>query len=126
MTLRRMPARATVPECAAALAGKTVVTVEGVSVFAVPRGDASQGMVATDHARVEGSDVNATSELSCATVRGTEGFSAGSPEVSGSAACSLKAERGNNETRIGFRPERNVVADVFVGGDWRRRPRGSV
>jgi hypothetical protein len=54
-------------EAAAALGGKTVATVEGVTVVSVPTGDANQGMVETDDARVEGTDFNATAELPCAT-----------------------------------------------------------
>jgi hypothetical protein len=54
-------------EAAAALGGKTVATVEGVTVVSVPTGDANQGMVMTDDARVDGSDFNATAELPCAT-----------------------------------------------------------
>ncbi len=54
-------------EAAAALGGKTVATVEGVTVVSVPTGDANAGMVMTDDARVEGTDFNATAELPCAT-----------------------------------------------------------
>jgi hypothetical protein len=55
------------PEAAAALGGKTVAIVEGVTVVSVPTGDANAGMVMTDDARVEGTDFNATAELPCAT-----------------------------------------------------------
>jgi hypothetical protein len=54
-------------EAAAALGGKTVATVEGVTVVSVPMVDANAGMVMTDDARVEGTDFNATAELPCAT-----------------------------------------------------------
>jgi hypothetical protein len=54
-------------EAAAALGGRVVDTVEGVTVVSVPTGDANAGMVMTDDARVDGSDFNATAELPCAT-----------------------------------------------------------
>jgi hypothetical protein len=54
-------------EAAALLGGKTLATVEGVTVVSVPMGDANAGMVMSDDAHVEGSDFNATAELPCAT-----------------------------------------------------------
>ncbi len=54
-------------EAAALLGGKTLASVDGVTVVSVPTGDANAGMVMTDDARVEGTDFNATAELPCAT-----------------------------------------------------------
>jgi hypothetical protein len=52
---------------AAALGGKVLATVEGVTVVTVPTGDANAGMTETDDAKVDGSDFNATAELPCST-----------------------------------------------------------
>ncbi len=61
-------------EAAAALGGRVVDTVEGVTLVSIPTGDANAGMApAADagDALVEGTDFNATAELPCAT-DGTE------------------------------------------------------
>jgi hypothetical protein len=53
-------------EAAAALGGKVLATVEGVTVVTVPTGDANAGMPAADgDAKVAGTDYNATAELPC-------------------------------------------------------------
>jgi hypothetical protein len=53
-------------EAAAALGGKVLATVEGVTVVTVPTRDASAGMPAADgDAKVAGTDYNATAELPC-------------------------------------------------------------
>lgn len=54
-------------EAAAALGGKVLASVEGVTVATVPTGDANAGMGAADgDAKVAGTDYNATAELPCA------------------------------------------------------------
>jgi hypothetical protein len=54
-------------EAAAALGGKVLATVEGVTVVTVPTADANAGMPAADgDAKVAGTDYNATAELPCA------------------------------------------------------------
>lgn len=61
-------------EAAAALGGRVVETVEGVTVVSIPTGDANAGMPSAQpgdgdsqgDAKVEGTDYNATAELPCA------------------------------------------------------------
>lgn len=59
-------------ESAAALGGRVVDTVEGVTVVSIPTGDANAGMAvpgdgdSQGDAKVEGTDYNATAELPCA------------------------------------------------------------
>ena len=58
-------------QAAAALGGRVVDTVEGVTLVSIPTGDANAGMPAGDgdsrgDAKVEGTDYNATAELPCA------------------------------------------------------------
>lgn len=58
-------------EAAAALGGRVVDTVEGVTLVSIPTGDANAGMAAGDgdsqgDAKVEGTDYNATAEIPCA------------------------------------------------------------
>lgn len=55
-------------EAAAALGGKVVATVEGVTVVSVPTGDANAGLAAAGgDTKVAGTDYNATAEIPCAT-----------------------------------------------------------
>lgn len=145
------------PAAAAALRGRVLETVEGVTLVSVPTGDANAGMAparAEGDVLPRGTDFNATAELPCAVdgseptlrcragvkrkwgedgttivevtrpdggtrtlfFRGTEAFSASSPEADGSAAYPFKAVRSGEETRISFGPERYVVPDAFVVG----------
>jgi hypothetical protein len=58
-------------EAAAALGGRVVHTVEGITLVSISTGDANAGLLAGDgdgqgDAKVEGTDYNATAELPCA------------------------------------------------------------
>jgi hypothetical protein len=54
------------PEAAAALGGRVVATIEGITLVSIPAGDANPGRAATDtDALVPGTDYNATAEIPC-------------------------------------------------------------
>jgi hypothetical protein len=78
-------------ETAAALGGRVVATVEGITLVSIPQGDAKAGAANGGDALVPGTDYNATAPVAC-------GFDGGEP--TGTCDAGVKRRRGDDGTTL--------------------------
>ena len=113
-------------ERAAAVGGKVVATVDGVTLVSIPTGDANAGLAESQAGAVgpaRGEDGTTLVEVTkpdgtkrAIYFRGTTPFGADGAEADGSAGWSFEVSRRDDQNVIKYGPETYVIVDAFVVG----------